>query len=258
MQYFKRCFSSEIFKGISLIMSGTYWIYIYPILAIGYILLVLSGLGISESGQAEFFGRTIPPMRGMSPDENLRFCFCGFVNHFWWIAMMMLSFGGMKAVLSTWDQNFLNFVRFSRKSRFYLESLRWCCFSLSLIVIVSPFFFAAFLGYWQMGMSTGEAGKLLCCSISSLLLTGILIYVAGSCKLPDYYSGLFFTCPLILTGIQMFLVSRGVVDARHWFIPLVPYCYDTQTNSSETALLTSLCLLALLFTIRVWLCRKTV
>ncbi|MDD3586016.1 MAG: hypothetical protein PHQ75_02430 [Thermoguttaceae bacterium] len=253
----KRCFSSETFAGVRLIMSNVYWIYIYPVFAVIYMLLVLSGLEISESGKAEFFGKSLPPMMGMSEAENLRFCFIGFVYHFWWIAMMMLAFGGLKAILSTWEPNFLNFVRFTRKDQFYLESLRWYCFGISMLVIVCPFIFAACVGCWQVGLTASEAWKLLCSTIPSLVLTGILIYIAGSCRLPDYYSGLFFTFPLVLTGIRMFMVNRGLIEGRHWFLPLIPYCYVDQENSLGAAMLTSLCALILLLSIRGWLSART-
>lgn len=243
------------FKGMQLIMTGSKWIYIYPLAITAVLAAIACGFNEINPEKAELWGKGIPPM-GV-PGDSIRFCYKSFVYHFWCIAMMTLSFGGMKQILATWNPTFLNFVRFSMKGKIYLEILRLECFTLVMAVITAPFFAAAAIGCFKLGMTMEEACEMLYCIIPSLVLTGVIIYIAGACKLPDYYSGLFFTLPLILTGTQMFLTSREIISPEQWFLPLTPYNYLTPGNIPSSSMVCVVVITVVFICVRIALALNT-
>ncbi len=175
-----------------------------------------------HGGSAFLWGLRIDKL-GSDPNSAVQYAYLEMCHHLWLlITLPFICFWGIRPILTTFDSDFLQFLRYGKSSRLRVEAMR--VFGLSIIAVMAmmPFLVTAWLG--MRFLSTGDDLFFQC--IASCLVPTIFVaafaYVIRAAGIGLGSSlALAISMPFFLTGVSAFL-SRMTINSESFGGELLP------------------------------------
>lgn len=237
-----------------LLMCPWWYFAIYMMVFLLIVPLMVLGFEITGECTAEFYGLELVGfnIRGDKIVENAYLEFC---THLWWISLFFLSCGTLKLWQNSWSTSFENFLRFSHRSRFYIESVRISVLLLTLFLVLLPFLWAALWGRLGLNFRWSFCGHLFCIEAIPLIFVAILIYILSWSEGTRSFAAYSLMTPFFCGGIALFIGKQWKnLVVQYWF-PCLPYSIP-QTHSIQA--MCAVCVFGIIvFLIRIAVTAKT-
>lgn len=215
----------RILHSVTLLLPSRKYIFIYWLALFFMVALVVFGMRETSPTSATFYGLKLEGF-GFTSDRIVRASYKEMIFHLFTLAVIPSSLIGSGRVFDTFESEFVQFLRYSRSSRFHVELIRMSSLSVALLLFSVPLIFASVLGFSFLNLSAVEATSLFTRTFGILFFLSTTVYLLvtfpGISKPVSIGCGIVL--PFILTGIHTFLNKTDIVSAWTRCVPIgLPY-----------------------------------